>query len=253
MNVSGGIMAKRFTDTDKWKKEDYCDLSCKLKCVWQYMLDTCDAAGIWEMNLKLMAVQVGEPVTKEEIEFAFAAKLFSMGKKTYWIPAFITFQYGVLKQESRPHLSVINILKKHALYEEYLKGIQALKEKEQIQEQDKVKGGSVRGDFSVEDLADLWNLLTSKAKLPNVIEITEDRRAAAAVALNSCQDASVWREVIKKITGVPFLTGTNKDGWKANFDFLIKPGTRVKILENAYGDESEDMLKIIAGEFNATH
>jgi hypothetical protein len=52
---------------------------------------------------------------------------------------------------------------------------------------------------------------------------------------------------------VPFLTGTNKDGWKANFDFLIKPGTRVKILENAYGDESEDMLKIIAGEFNATH
>lgn len=36
-----------------------------------------------------------------------------------------------------------------------------------------------------------------------------------------------------------FLTGGNDKGWKANFDWILKPGNAVKILEGNYGDSEK--------------
>ena len=47
-------MAKRFTDTEKWKDEWYTELSSDYKIIWQYLLDTCDNAGIYKRNIKLL-------------------------------------------------------------------------------------------------------------------------------------------------------------------------------------------------------
>ena len=42
-------------------------------------------------------------------------------------------------------------------------------------------------------------------------------------------------EAFQKAASTPFLTGQNERGWRANFDFIIKPDNMQKILEEAYG------------------
>jgi len=43
-------MAKRFTDTDKWKKTFIRTMKAPYKLLWLYILDECDHAGIWQVD-----------------------------------------------------------------------------------------------------------------------------------------------------------------------------------------------------------
>ena len=52
---------------------------------------------------------------------------------------------------------------------------------------------------------------------------------------------SEWIEVVKKLSNSSFCNGKNDSGWKANFDFLVKPGTNVKVLEGNY--DNRDVIK----------
>jgi uncharacterized phage protein (TIGR02220 family) len=132
---------KRFTATEKWDKDWFCDLSLLNKCLWTYICDRCDAAGVWDTNFRLASFQIGETVTKDNLSaFGDRVKILPNGK--VWIVGFIEYQYGILSTACRPHLNVINILNKHGI-EPYAKGIHTLqeKEKEKDQEKDKEKGG----------------------------------------------------------------------------------------------------------------
>lgn len=108
----GAVLAKRFTDTEKWKRTWFEGLPTLAKLVWFYVLDNCDHAGVWPMNFKLLSYQLGEPVTRSEFEnwFGDKAKLFEGDK--YFIPSFVEFQYGKLNPANNAHLSVIKILEK---------------------------------------------------------------------------------------------------------------------------------------------
>ena len=55
-------MAKRMTDTDKWKKRFIRELKPKHKLLWLYILDDCNHAGIWEIDLDVASIRVGEAV-----------------------------------------------------------------------------------------------------------------------------------------------------------------------------------------------
>ena len=48
---------------------------------------------------------------------------------------------------------------------------------------------------------------------------------------------SFWIELFDKIKANKFLSGNNDRGWKANFDWLIRPDTVDKVLEGSYGGE----------------
>ena len=47
-------MAKRFTDTDKWKKGFIRNLPTKYKLLWLYILDDCNHAGVWETDFAVV-------------------------------------------------------------------------------------------------------------------------------------------------------------------------------------------------------
>ena len=49
-------MAKRFCDTDLWKKEWFQDLSLLEKITFKYILENCDCAGVWNINFKLILI-----------------------------------------------------------------------------------------------------------------------------------------------------------------------------------------------------
>ena len=48
-----------------------------------------------------------------------------------------------------------------------------------------------------------------------------------------------WKTAIGMIPNVPFLMGENERGWKADVDWLLKPGTGVKIIEGKYGQKTQ--------------
>ena len=116
-------MAKRMTDTDKWKKRFIRELKPKHKLLWLYILDDCNHAGIWEIDLDVASIRVGEAVGYKDLD-VFGSKIimFDNNEKCF-IPDFIDFQYGELNPNSNVHKSVILLLSRYNL-EGYMKGTQ---------------------------------------------------------------------------------------------------------------------------------
>ena len=109
-------MAKRFTDTEKWKKSFLRGLQGPYKLLWFYLLDDCDMAGIWQVDLEVARIRIGEQVDGPTALRAFGERVESFdGGKKWLVKDFISFQYGELKETNRMHLAVINTLKKNNL------------------------------------------------------------------------------------------------------------------------------------------
>ena len=139
-------MAKRMTDTDKWKKRFVRELSPEHKLLWFYILDDCNHAGIWEVDLEVASIRIGETLqhdipAEDMLSQSFLDKIviFDNGDK-WFIPEFIDFQYGELNPNSNVHKSVIALLQKYNL-EGYLKGSQTLPDR--VQDKDKAKAKDI--------------------------------------------------------------------------------------------------------------
>jgi len=151
-------MAKRFTDTDKWKDEWYTELSTDYKVIWQYLLDTCDNAGIYKRNIKLLNYYCNTNVSDKDILNVFKLRVTPISDEKWIINKFCVFQYGAdfLESKNKAVISVVNKLIENNLYESstnrvlipYLSSNNTLsipyqypmdtpKEQEQEQEQDK--------------------------------------------------------------------------------------------------------------------
>lgn len=116
-------MAKRFTDNDKWKKKFFRNLSMEYKLLWIYILDDCNHAGIWDVDLDVASLRIGNKIGSIEFTLdkcleVFEDQVVSFKNGDKWfIPDFICFQYGTLNPNSRVHQSVIQLLEKHNLYQ----------------------------------------------------------------------------------------------------------------------------------------
>ena len=139
-------MAKRFTETGKWKKKWIRELSPEMKLFWFYLLDNCDHAGIWEVDIELAAFQIGIELDESIILNTFNRKIVPFKPGKWFVPKFIVYQYGELNKSNRAHLSVIKILTKYGLNKglnEVEQGaystLEGAKDKDKDKELDKVK------------------------------------------------------------------------------------------------------------------
>lgn len=112
-------MAKRFTDTDKWKDEWYTELSNDYKVIWQYLLDTCDNAGIYKRNIKLLNVMCNTNVSESDILRIFKDRVTAISEDKWIINKFCVFQYGAdfLQSKNKAVISAVNKLIESNLYE----------------------------------------------------------------------------------------------------------------------------------------
>jgi hypothetical protein len=109
-------MAKRFTDTDKWKKSFIKSLPVEYKIFWLYILDECDNAGIWHVEIDLAELRLGIKLSHQKIRGLFKEKIVEFDNGTKWfLPDFISFQYGDLDAKNRAHKSVIDKISKYEL------------------------------------------------------------------------------------------------------------------------------------------
>ena len=110
-------MAKRFTDTEKWKKPFIRGLQGAYKLLWLYICDDCDHAGIWQVDIEVAAIRIGEKIDLKEAIKSFDEKIIIFDKGNKWfIPSFLEFQYpSGLNPDNRAHNSVIILLEKYNL------------------------------------------------------------------------------------------------------------------------------------------
>lgn len=110
-------MAKRMTDTQKWKKPFFEQLGIEMKLFWIYLLDDCNHAGIWQVNLRLANFLLGTNLTQEEILISLKDKIQVIDDGNKWyIPSFIQFQYpNGLSTENNVTKSILKELKKYNL------------------------------------------------------------------------------------------------------------------------------------------
>lgn len=115
-------MAKRFTDSNKYKKPFIRALPGAYKLLWDYLYHDCDHAGIWIVDFEIAQLYIGSdmPVSEKKALEIFNKNEVRIiefdGGKKWFLPGFIDFQYGELKENNRLHLSVIHILDKNNLY-----------------------------------------------------------------------------------------------------------------------------------------
>ena len=165
-------MSKRFTDTNKWQEDWHHDLTPVLKCLWSYLCDHCDGAGVWEGNWRLASFQIGETVSVKSLE-AFGARVEVLPNGKVWLVDHVEFQCGQLSPKCPPHIAVLRLLEKHDLTQRLshlikeeskglIKGRSTLEDKDKDKDEDKEKepeGGQgetvptdPRRDLSVDEL-----------------------------------------------------------------------------------------------------
>lgn len=129
-------MAKRFTDTEKYKKAFIRSLPGAYKLFWDYLYHDCSFAGIWHVDFEVAQVMIGKDmlVDKDEALRLFNADeeriaVLDKGKK-WLIKPFLAFQYGELVETNKLHIGVMRELKKVGVSIPLHRGMAGAKEKE---------------------------------------------------------------------------------------------------------------------------
>lgn len=245
-------MAKRFTDGDKWRRPWFRNLSLSYKLFWIYLTDHCDAAGVWYVDFEHASFCVKAPLDQQEALLLFEKQVEVLGDGSRWfIPDFIPFQYGALSLQCLPHRSILNLLEKHKIertvIEGYRKGISTLKEKEEDkeEEEEEEKEGDSK-EKKPEDLLAAWNEgIPEGLRAAKGLNPERERSSRARLKERPLED---WVVIIARIRSSDFCRGKNDRGWRADFDWLIRSGTAVKVLEGKYDDrKSEPQDGVIPG------
>jgi hypothetical protein len=108
---------------------------------------------------------------------------------------------------------------------------------------------------SPRSLAELWNS-NSHPEMPklnmSLFAPTGKRWKASVLRLKEQPELAYWRSIIERIALSSFCRGVNERGWRADFDFLTRQDTHIKVGEGKYDDRQEasgiDWSKIGAEE-----
>lgn len=136
-------MAKRFTDSDKWKDRWFRSLSPSFKLAWLYLLDNCDQAGVIELDEQLADFQIGQQVDWKAFIDACGDRIRDLENGKLFVLKFIGFQYGTkLSANCKAHNPVFQSLEKHSLSIPFPKGIERVHSKSPGQGKGQGQGNS---------------------------------------------------------------------------------------------------------------
>ncbi len=160
-------MAKRFTDTDKWKKQFIRGLDTPYKLLYLYILDDCDHAGIWHVDFEVAQIRTGVTFDLEIALDRFKNKVTPFDDDEKWfIPDFIEFQYGELNAANRVHNSIIQLLTKYKIQynKPLISPLQGVKDKDKDKVKDKDKDKEQDKDpeiifpYNTKKFLEMWEL-----------------------------------------------------------------------------------------------
>lgn len=136
-------MPKRFTDTEKWKKPFIRSLKAPYKLLWLYICDDCDHSGIWQVDIEVAEIRIGEKLDCTKAIQFFGDKIIPLDNGSKWfIPSFIEFQYpSGLSENNKAHTGIIKNLERYNTeiinYKPLTSPLQG--DKDMVMDKDKVK------------------------------------------------------------------------------------------------------------------
>ncbi len=101
-------MAKRFTDTEKWRDEWWGSLSNDYRMIWLYLIDSCSIAGLWKKDFRGLNFNCNTQLTEEQIFKTLGNRIIDKGN-FYFIPKFLRFQYPKGLNSNKP--AIISVVK----------------------------------------------------------------------------------------------------------------------------------------------
>jgi hypothetical protein len=226
-------MAKRFTDTDKWKKRFIRNLDINYKVLWLYILDDCNHAGIWDVDIDVAQIRTGCTFDIKEAIKIFGDKINVFDNKDKWfIPDFIEFQYGTLNPKNRVHESVLSLLDKYK-NKGLIRGL--LDPKDKDKDKDKKKDKKEDKDFAkaIDLYISCQNPTTAKKEWDNLTD--EDRELILT-------HAGEYRKAMEKADSISFLPDFSKYLFEKMYNIPIKQLlSRYNKQKNTFTPEYENL------------
>ena len=242
-------MAKRFTDTEKWKKPFIRGLQGAYKLLWLYICDDCDHAGIWQVDIDVAQIRIGEKIDLNEAIKSFDEKIIIFDKGNKWfIPSFIEFQYpSGLNPDNRAHNSIIILLEKNNLLDKQNKPLtrplQGRKDMDMVKDMDM---DMVKEEKKIKILFlgneiieywDLWKDYKSKQFKFKYKTIQSEQAAFDDLVHLSEKNCKNAIEIIKQ---------SMANGWKGLFELKIRP---IQTLSNKNGGKYQNELETARNAF----
>lgn len=151
---------KRFTETTKWGDKWFRGLSRDSKIAFYYMIENCDAGGVWEADYGLADFCIGgEPLDWDGVLTDMGDRVMVLPNGKWYLTKFVEFQYGRLSAECKPHMAVVRVLKTHGISIEYPKGMHTvkfskgrltLKDKDKDKDKDRIQGPAGSAELALE-------------------------------------------------------------------------------------------------------
>ena len=155
-------MAKRFFDSQKFDDPWYRKLLPYQKCFWEFLLCKCDHAGFWKVDFEAASWHIGQEIKETDMIDILNGRVVVLKNDLWFIPKFITFQYGKLNSDVKVHKSVMDILSKNRINSENLTVSKQLDNsfltvQDKDKDKDKDKDSTTRFDFE-----SLWSKYPNK-------------------------------------------------------------------------------------------
>lgn len=154
-------MAKRFTDTEKWDRPWFRKLPLHLKLLWLFILDRCDVAGVWYVDMEMADFLIGFSFKREETEKSFEKQIEVKGDR-WLIKDFVSFQYGGMNPENKLYRNVSAKLScfNNGAYMPHKCPINGAKDKDKDRDKEKVKEKGEGSGEGVKILTDVQKVVT---------------------------------------------------------------------------------------------
>lgn len=243
-------MAKRLTDTDKWKKDWFINLNNSQKLLWFYILDSCDHAGICDFNEKLFSFHLNEKWSKDKINNAISCQITWIGEKKFIVNDFVKFQYGLnssMIKTVKDKFSQVGIdfdtffsKKIHSPPTVSLAVGQSVPDTIMVMEEEMVMEMVMENKMNSESnkkpitprekldqIVDVWRMAFENTKVPLVKHINKKRENLFNEALKDLSEYDDWVDAILGLRSSDFHLGENERGWVADFDYFLNKNKKV--------------------------
>ena len=220
-------MAKRFTDTEKWKKPFIRLLKAPYKLLWLYICDDCDHSGIWQVDIEVAEIRIGEKLDYNKAIIFFNDKIIPLDNGAKWfIPSFIEFQYpSGLSENNKAHTGIIKNLERYKNEIENYKPLESplqgdkvmVMVKDKVMDKDKVQ---VIMPFTSDNFIKYWDLWKDFKK--KQFKFTFATPQSEQAALKDLVKISNGLETV----AIEIIEQSLAKGWKGLFEIKnIKNGT----------------------------